>query len=311
LLRSLFTWLLVALLLIPVGAFALHAEAVTGEEGLQNEKNEGEAAETEQDPISIVVNGQTIDFDVEPYIEEGRTMVPVRFVSEQLGAHVAWDGDEQKVTINLEDTTIVLEIGKETVWINDQEHEGILDVPAEIVEDRTMVPLRFVSEALGEAVKWEGETRTVFVGPVELTLYFADEQAQYLVPETREVLGVNLNNPEIMSEIIFEELLKGPEQEGLNPTIFDSGNKNINVILTGELPRTGILILNLTGDFVNAQQRGAAGETMAVYSLVHSLSEQPEVENVQFLQDGREEEALFGHIATDRPLSPDPDLVNP
>lgn len=302
--KKLLVWMLLALLFFPVAPFSLQVEAVNNEVDPKSEENEVEAAEK---PIRILVNGESIDFDEPPFIKDGRTMVPVRFVSERLGASLAWDGEEQKVTIDLEDTRIVLVIGKDFARVDQEEIE--LDAPPEIAKGRTMVPLRFVGEALDADVGWDGETRTVTVDTTStITLYFADEEAQYLVPEKREVIGVNPNNTERMSEEIFKQLLSGPTREELHPTIRDSGHKNLRRVITLELPE---LHLHLTDAFVNAQVGGSAAERMALYSIVNSLCEQAGVENVRFFQEDRDVEAIFGHTDTERPVWPDWNLVNP
>src|SRR5450830_813791 len=93
----------------------------------------------------VVLDGQTISFDVPPVIENNRTLVPLRAIFEALGASVQWDGATQTVTATKSDTEITLIIGGQA-FKNGQPVS--LDVPAKIIESRTMVPLRFVSEAL-------------------------------------------------------------------------------------------------------------------------------------------------------------------
>ena len=309
--KNLLIWLLLALFILPLIVFPRHTEALIRPVNPEAEEEDVAPGPADEKPIHILVNGISIHFDSPPYIKNGRTMVPVRFVSEELGARVDWDGGERKVTVTKDDMEIILFIDQTTVWINGRERTDLLDVPAEISLDRTMVPLRFVGETLEARVDWDGEKRLVTVDTAHLvTLYFADEQAEYLVPEERAVWGVHPRNIEDLSRRIFHELLKGPENPDLHRTIHDSGKRNIVVVLTGELPYTGTLILNLTSDFVRAQHGlGSAGETMAVYSMVNSLCELPGVERVKFLEEGREVEALFGHIATEQPISPRWDLV--
>lgn len=111
--------------------------------------------------ITVKVNGEVVKFDAEPYIENNRTMVPIRFISEALGAKVDWNGTYKMVTITLNDTRIEQKIGKTVAIVNNQ--EVTFDVPALIKNDRTMVPVRFVSEALGANVTWEESTRTVII----------------------------------------------------------------------------------------------------------------------------------------------------
>lgn len=113
------------------------------------------------DKITVIVNGETVKFDIEPYIENNRTMVPIRFISEALGAKVDWNDTYKLVTITFNDIKIEQKIGKTVAIVNDQ--EVTFDVPAIINSGRTMVPVRFVSEALGANVEWNGTTRTVII----------------------------------------------------------------------------------------------------------------------------------------------------
>lgn len=104
----------------------------------------------------VVVNSQELVFDVPPVVEQGRTLVPLRAIFEALGAEVSWDSSTQTVTATKGGTEIKLVIGG-LAYKNGQPVE--LDVPARIVNDRTLVPVRFVSEALGARVNWDGKTQ--------------------------------------------------------------------------------------------------------------------------------------------------------
>ena len=78
-----------------------------------------------------------------------------------MGAEVDWDGSTGKVTIANDDYTIMLYTGSNTAYINDDVYE--LERSAEVVNGRTLVPLRFVAEAFGNNVEWDGTTRTVYI----------------------------------------------------------------------------------------------------------------------------------------------------
>ena len=123
------------------------------------------------------VNGVGVPIDsnnskVVPIIIEDRTMLPVRFVSETLGFHVDWDGVARKVTISLKDVSIELWIGKPIAKVNgvgvpiDSNNSKVVPI---IIEDRTMLPVRFVSETLGFHVDWDGVARkvTISYSPIE------------------------------------------------------------------------------------------------------------------------------------------------
>ena len=94
-----------------------------------------------------------------PIILNDRTLVPVREVFEYLGGKVDWDGNERKVSVSFDDKTITLWIDKADALINDKQE--VLDVPAKIINDKTMVPVRFISEKAGLQVSWDAETYTV------------------------------------------------------------------------------------------------------------------------------------------------------
>ena len=108
----------------------------------------------------VVVNGQGLTFDVPPVIEQGRTLVPLRAIFEALGAGVNWDDSTQTVTATKGGMEIKLVIGG-LAYKNGQ--PVALDVPAKIVNGRTLVPLRFVSEALGASVWWNDAAQTVTI----------------------------------------------------------------------------------------------------------------------------------------------------
>lgn len=119
------------------------------------------AAQQNNDQITILLDGEKLSFDVDPYIKDGRTLVPFRGILEALGAEVIWNPTERSVTAKNESTEIYLKIGSVETLVNGE--KVIIDVPAEITKDRTFVPLRFVSENLGATVGWDGATRTVTI----------------------------------------------------------------------------------------------------------------------------------------------------
>lgn len=114
-----------------------------------------------EDNISVFVNAREVQFDVEPVIIEGRTMVPLRAIFEALGASVEWNNDTRSVTSVKEGTTVSLAIGSNVMTVNGM--EKTLDVPAQIVSDRTLVPVRAISEAFDCAVEWDNGSRSVLI----------------------------------------------------------------------------------------------------------------------------------------------------
>lgn len=108
------------------------------------------------------VNGTPKTLDAPPFVTaNGRTMVPVRFITELLGALVDWDNTTRKVTVRLDTSMVILTIGSTTAVVNAQNQT--LDAPAQISHDRTFVPLRFISEAFGLTVDYNNTTRTITI----------------------------------------------------------------------------------------------------------------------------------------------------
>ena len=127
-----------------------------------------EVSDTETDPdaVTVFVNGTELVADVPAQIINDRTMVPMRAIFERLGADVSWLQEEQAIFATRGATLIVMKIGVKTLaisTINGENKNVELDVPPQIVNDRTLVPVRAVSEALGCTVGWDGETRTVTI----------------------------------------------------------------------------------------------------------------------------------------------------
>lgn len=125
------------------------------------------AADEDDDSIKVIVNGNKVAFtDQEPVIVNDRTLIPVRAVSEALGKNVDWNGETQTVIITDEgaEAAEISEVndGKIKVYANGVK-VTFTDQEPIIMNDRTMIPLRAVSEALGKKVDWNGETKTVTI----------------------------------------------------------------------------------------------------------------------------------------------------
>ena len=116
---------------------------------------------TAEEKIAVLCFNKVVPFDTLPLIESGRTLVPMRALAESLGCFVAWDSQEQKVTVIGSKDDVVLTIGSNKAYVG--EKEVTLDVPAKIVDGRTMIPLRFVAEAFGAEVMWDSSMNMAII----------------------------------------------------------------------------------------------------------------------------------------------------
>lgn len=107
----------------------------------------------------INIHGKPIDSDVNPFIENDRTMVPIRVIAENLGYEVEWEDATRKVTISSNGTYIELFINKNYA-VNNGERE-FLDVSPLLKNERTFVPLRYIAEAFNQVVIWDNDNRSV------------------------------------------------------------------------------------------------------------------------------------------------------
>ena len=130
------------------------------------------ATSVSADEITVELDGNPIEFDVKPEIIDGRTMVPLRKIFEEIGALVKWDNDTQTVSARKNKKTITLSIDSADLQIDkgDTDEEGnpiyeivTLEVPAQIVSGRTLVPARAISESFGLNVDWDEDNQKVII----------------------------------------------------------------------------------------------------------------------------------------------------
>ena len=114
-----------------------------------------------KNPVSLLVDGQKIKSDVPPVILQDRTLIPVRAVFEDMGAVVTWDKVKRQAKIATDESSVILTIGSKRALVNGE--TKYLEVPSLIVNDRTLIPVRFVGEELGYDVEWTDQSRTVVI----------------------------------------------------------------------------------------------------------------------------------------------------
>ena len=108
----------------------------------------------------VMLNGELVKFDNQyPIIDDGTTLVPVRQIGEMLDAQVMWDQENGIAHIKKVNKEIELHTGTTTAYVNGKKYE--LEVSAEVINGRTMLPLRFVAEMFDVNVIWHGENRMV------------------------------------------------------------------------------------------------------------------------------------------------------
>lgn len=142
------------------------------------------AAESTKD-IKIEINGKNVISDVAPFINNDRTLVPIRVISENLGYSVNWDNQTRKVTVKNNDKSIELTIGKKEVNINGT--NSSIDVAPMIKNERTFVPLRFISESFDNDVNWDKDTRIVKINKKEKVSSSILNKSNSIIDDTNNI----------------------------------------------------------------------------------------------------------------------------
>jgi hypothetical protein len=138
------------------------ASAVIAKVGTPAPADQKKSAKFVIGDTSFTVNDVEYTMDVAPYVKDGRTYLPVRYVAQALGvadSNILWDNATQKVTLIKGGTVVQLTIGSNVLLVNGA--AITMDVPAEITSDRTMLPFRFIAQAFGATVGWDEATQTV------------------------------------------------------------------------------------------------------------------------------------------------------
>ena len=137
--------------------------------------------------ISLTVNGKSVETQVPPTIIDGRTMVPVRDIFEACGAKVNWDANTKTITGEKGNTTVVMQIDSNMLFINEKVTE--MDATPVIIDGRTLAPARYVAESFGGIVDWNAEDKVVMID--------VDDSDEDVTETTTEETTVTEENTEV------------------------------------------------------------------------------------------------------------------
>jgi len=188
--------------------------------------------------VILKIDGEKINYNPAPFIDlkTNRTLVPLRFIAEKMGAKVEWDGEFKLVTIDFKKTTITIKIGNDFAYVNNAKVS--LDQKATIVKDRTFVPLRFVSESLGAKVDWDETNKVIniFTGKIPSGTFIEPKfEVEYSEGDfDPEYFRIVLKNAEVYPDEQFQvkvyidnyPQLNGFEQPSLTANRWDYARKD-------------------------------------------------------------------------------------
>jgi hypothetical protein len=197
----------------------------------------------------MIVNGIKKEIDpgrgTVPVIVKGRTLVQIRAIIEELGGTIEWDGNERKVTIKLKNIQIELWIDKKNAKVNGVSKE--LDVPPQIINGRTMLPLRFVTEEFGCTVDWDGNKKTITITYIKTV----PQETDKIVAQDEKIIGpsggeINLSDGTKLSipPNSFNENTKISLSSITNPSTLGTDSKGFEI--KGLQNLKGEITLNFT-----------------------------------------------------------------
>lgn len=121
-----------------------------------------QAVNAEGNDIQVILNGNKLTFDQNPIMQDDRVLVPMRAIFEAMGATVTWEEDTQSIFVSKDTVNFIMQVGNNKVFQFDNT-EVTLDVPPIVVNDRTLVPIRFIAESFGAMVNWDEANNSVLI----------------------------------------------------------------------------------------------------------------------------------------------------
>ena len=236
--------------------------------------------------VTVTVDDEVLSFgDQPPVIVNDRTYVPLRKIFESLGAYVEWDNDTKTVFAHKRMKTVSMTVGELDYYVDGE--VKTLDTPAMIINDRTMIPVRAVSEALGAEVLWNAPNKTVAISgrydthqirDIYLDFWESDEDGRVL-------LTGRVAYPEIISEVTeiaaaFNEFMEGDAEEVCDTAVIEFLPYAVeSSVQEGFLPYMFERNFDVTYDrnnlismyFVNSSFTGGAHPNYYMYAMTYNL----------------------------------------
>ena len=215
-----------------------------------------------EENIRVVLNGVELTFDVPPQLINGSTMVPMRRIFEELGTEIKWNENTQTITASKTNTVISMSIDNLNMTVN--ETIVILDVPPQLINGSTLVPVRAIAESLEADVRWDETTRTVIITRDEMQTVYdnqsLDEPQTIDANQSSEIQYVFVaaeGHPSLLRVTNSEWFITIAIPESYTAMMVGDGNN---------------IFLNLaTGDAIYIQMRAfAVGEEYDLKSIVEN-----------------------------------------
>ncbi len=264
---------------LPTGGYYSYLKTVNQSGGLSASIPQFMTVNHEPNNIQVYIGGEKQSYEQPPVNSNGNVLVPLRAIFESLGATVEWNSTTQTVTATREGRTVILTIGSKTAYIN-----GVavtLSAEPQLVNGYTMVPVRFVSEAFGGEVEWNGEASSVVVFQNEPSVPTSAESEQpSAAPAEPTESGTSSSSP------ILSNISKGISVPSDIVFVID---------VTGSMGEVIDYIKESVKSFVDSVPAGSNFAVMAYRDFNHYDEYYNDVESFDFTQD---KDKLKGYLDT-------------
>ncbi len=264
---------------LPTGGYYSYLKTVNQSGGLSASIPQFMTVNHEPNNIQVYIGGEKQSYEQPPVNSNGNVLVPLRAIFESLGATVEWDSSTQTVTATREGRTVVLTIGSKTAYIN-----GVavtLSAEPQLVNGYTMVPVRFVSEAFGGEVEWNGEASSVVV--------FQNEPSVPTSAESEQPTAAAAEPTE------FEPSSSSPILSNISKGISAPSDIVFVIDVTGSMGEVIDYIKESVKSFVDSVPAGSNFAVMAYRDFNYYDDYYNDVESFDFTQD---KDKLKGYLDT-------------
>lgn len=192
--------------------------------------------------VQLKIDGQLVSSDVPPVIYNNRTLLPIRVITENMGWAVDWNPKSYEATITNQDKVVIFKVNSAEALVNGQNKKLPDNVPAKIINDRVVVPLRFLTEEMGIDIEWQEATRTVLV----------NNKKSVVINEITDInVSVFNNKPEIRIKATAQ--LDFTEIKLVNPhrLVFDFKDTRFNIHNKSKLLSNNTMEINLDNPIAN------------------------------------------------------------
>jgi hypothetical protein len=200
-----------------------------------------------EDNIKVLLNGTELSFDVLPQLINSRTMVPMRKIFEALGATVDYKDSTQTVTAKKDDILIIMQIDNVVISVNGK--EIILDVPPQLIDSRTLVPVRAVVEGFNADVKWNEDTQTVIITKEGKPVVTANPATSAPTVTSDKLIYKNNKYGYSFEHLSYWELMKESKDEAV-VFISDDTNDEVASTLTISIGSPSVNLSTISNDYM-------------------------------------------------------------